>query len=95
MDEISRIGDINSVNNFLDFKLSIKTIIFLVFGWGFACLVIIVFMLGGINNTVDYVANILDTIKTTVIDTKNRNTTAHIEKTIDKTPDKNTDKNND
>jgi hypothetical protein len=91
MDEISRIGDINSVNNFLDFKLSIKTIMFLVFGWGFACLIIIVFMLGGINNTVDYVANILETVKTTVIDTKNKNTTIP----IDKTPDKNTEKNND
>ena len=91
MDEISRIGDINSVNNFLDFKLSIKTIMFLVFGWGFACLIIIVFMLGGINNTVDYVANILETVKTTVIDTKNKNTTIP----IDKTADKNTDKNND
>lgn len=91
MDEISRIGDINSVNNFLDFKLSIKTIMFLVFGWGFACLIIIVFMLGGINNTVDYVANILETVKTTVIDTKNKNTTIP----IDKTADKNTEKNND
>lgn len=64
MDEINKIGDINSINNFFDFKISIKTIVFLVFLWGFACLVIIVFLLGGVNNTVDYMIALIETMKT-------------------------------
>ena len=64
MDEISKIGDINSVNDLFDFKISIKTIILLVFLWGFACLVIIVVLFGGVNNTVDYALAFIETVKT-------------------------------
>jgi hypothetical protein len=64
MDEISKIGDINSMNDLFDFKISIKTIMILVFLWGFGCVVIIVFLLGGINNTVDYMVALIESIKT-------------------------------
>jgi len=64
MDEISKIGDINSMNDLFDFKISIKTIMILVFLWGFGCVVIIVFLLGGINNTVDYAVALIESIKT-------------------------------
>ena len=72
MDEISRLGDINSVNDLFDFKLSIKTIVFLAFAWGAVCLIFIVFMFGGINNTVSYVINIIESVKSTVLDTRNK-----------------------
>jgi hypothetical protein len=64
MDEISKIGDINSMNDLFDFKISIKTIMILVFLWGFGCVVIIVFLLGGINNTVDYAVALIESMKT-------------------------------
>jgi hypothetical protein len=93
MEEISKIGEINSINNLLDFKLSIKTIIFLVFAWGFACLIIIIFMLGGVNNTFDYVTTMLKSTKNTIIDIKNKSNSDV--QPADKNADKNTDKNND
>jgi hypothetical protein len=91
MDDISKMGDINSVNDFFDFKLSIKTIIIFVCGWGFLCLVIVVFMLGGVNNTVKYALNILDTMKTTIVDIKNKNVSKNIVVNDKNTDDKNTD----
>lgn len=71
MDEISKIGEINSVNDFFDFKLSIKTIILLVIAWSFCALVLIVFMLGGVNNTIDYATGIIESAKKKIIINKN------------------------
>lgn len=88
MDEINKIGDINSVNDLFDFKISIKTIIFLTFAWSAVCLVIIVFLFGGLNNTVAYTLNIIESIKSTVLETRNK----HINKPVDKPPETNTDK---
>ena len=96
MDEISKLGDINSVNDLFDFKISIKTIVFLAFVWGAICLVIIVFLFGGVNNTVASTINIIESIKSTVLETRNK----HINKPVDKPPpetnsDKTADKTND
>lgn len=93
MDEISKIGDINSVNDLFDFKLSIKTIVFLALGWGAVCLVIIVFLFGGVNNTVAYFLNISETIKSNILESRNKKINKH---SVEKKPaDINTDKNND
>ena len=50
-------GDINNVNDFLDFKLSIKTILVIVFFWGVICFFVFLFMVGGINNAIDFINN--------------------------------------
>ena len=60
IDEISKIGEINSVNDLFDFKLSIKTIIMLFCALVFFVAIIAVFMLGGVNNTIDYITAIMD-----------------------------------
>ena len=88
MDEISKLGDINSVNDLFDFKISIKTIIFLTFAWCAVCLVVIVFLFGGINNTVAYTINIIESIKSTVLESRNK----HVNKPVDNPPETNTDK---
>ena len=67
IDEFNKIGEINSVNDFFDFKLSIKTIIFLVIAWGFFATIFVVFMLGGVNNTIDYMMNLIETTKKKII----------------------------
>ncbi len=92
MDEISKLGDINSVNDLFDFKISIKTIIFLTFAWCAVCLVIIVFLFGGINNTVAYTINIIESIKSTVLDSRNKHVNKPIDKPVDNPPETNTDK---
>lgn len=63
IEEISKIGEINSVGDFLDFKLSVKTIIILVVAWSIFVSIVVVFMLGGINNTIDYLTSIFESTK--------------------------------
>lgn len=76
MDELGKINNINSVGDLLDFKLSIKTIALIVFGWGCVFAVIVVFMLGGVSNTLDYVTNFLDSAKKMIIDKKPKQASA-------------------
>jgi hypothetical protein len=71
IDELNKIGDINSVNDLFDFKLSIKTIVLLVVAWGFVAAIAVVFMLGGVNNTVDYITDLIESTKKKVILNKN------------------------
>ena len=66
MEEINKIGNINSVNDFFEFKISIKTIILILFLWSLRCLVVIVLFFGGINNTVAYMLSITENIKTAI-----------------------------
>jgi len=77
IDEISKIGEINSVNDLFDFKLSIKTIILLFCAWCFFATIFVVFMLGGVNNTIDYITTIMDHIKQKVILTKTKKTSSN------------------
>ena len=72
MDELGKLSDINSVGDLLDFKLSLKTIAIIAFLWCAACALIIVIMLGGVSNTMDYVTNLLDTAKKTIITQKGK-----------------------
>jgi hypothetical protein len=72
MEEMNKLGDINSVNDLFDFKISIKTILFLAVAWGAVCLVVLVFMFGGVNNTVKYVLTLLETLKSTVLKSRNK-----------------------
>jgi len=70
IEELSKIGDINSINDFFDFKISIKTIIMLMILWGIGASIVIVFMFGGINNTIDYATNIIESTKKSIVITK-------------------------
>lgn len=70
MDEISKIGDINSVNDFLDFKLSIKTIMFLVIAWAGLCGIIFIIIMGGVNNSIAYLTTMLNSTKDVIIKIK-------------------------
>ena len=63
IEEINKIGEIQSVGDFFDFKLSIKTIILVLFAWAIFITLFIIFMLGGINNTIDYINNIINATK--------------------------------
>ena len=67
LEEIGKIGDINSVNDFLHFKLSIKTIMIGLMLWGACAFVFVIFLFGGINNTVDYVKNIINSTKKSIV----------------------------
>jgi hypothetical protein len=73
MDEISKIGDVNSVNDILDFKLSVKTILILLFLWICICIVGFVIFMGGINNAIAYLTNIMNSTKKTIIEIKTNN----------------------
>ncbi len=64
--------EINNVNDFFDFKLSIKTIIFIIVGGSLLVLLIVILMLGGVNNTIDYLTNIINSTKKTIIERKNK-----------------------
>ena len=70
IEELSKIGDINSVSDFFEFKISIKTIIMLLILWGIGASIVIVFMFGGINNTIDYATNIIESTKKSIVITK-------------------------
>ena len=74
MDEISKIGNVNSVNDILEFKLSVKTIIILLFLWIIICIVGFIIFMGGINNAIAYLTNILNSTKKTIIEIKTNTT---------------------
>lgn len=74
MDEISKIGDVNSVNDILDFKLSVKTILILFFLWIVICIVGFVIFMGGINNAITYLTNVMNSTKKTIIEIKTNTT---------------------
>ena len=67
MDELSKVGDINSVGDFFDFKLSIKSIIIIGIIWSILAGLFIIFIFGGVNNTIEYVNNILKSTKKSIV----------------------------
>ena len=71
MDNINKIGQINSVNDLFDFKLSIKTLVILFIIWCIGALCVTIFMFGGVNNTIDYFNNLIDETKSKLITNKN------------------------
>jgi hypothetical protein len=73
MDEIGKIGEINSINDLLDFKLSLKTIAVVGFLGGSFWLVVIVFMLGGVSNTMEIISSFFDAAKNTVTNVRDKN----------------------
>jgi len=75
LDEINKIGDINSVNDLFDFKLSIKTIIMLAVAWSICAGIFVIFMFGGINNTIEYATNVLESTKKSIIINKDKTST--------------------
>ena len=71
IDELNQFGNINSINDFFDFKFSIKTIVILTFLASCAFLVFIIVLFGGVNNTVDYLSTIIETTKSSINKNKN------------------------
>jgi hypothetical protein len=71
MDNINKIGQINSVNDLFDFKLSIKTLVILFIIWFIVALCVIILMFGGVNNTIDYFNKMIDETKSKLITNKN------------------------
>jgi hypothetical protein len=71
IDELNQIGNINSINDFLEFKFSVKTIVILVFLASCAFLIFTVVLFGGVNNTVEYLSTIIETTKTSINKNKN------------------------
>ena len=80
MDEISKLGDINTVNDFFEYKLSIKTILIIIFIWGVICFIIVIIAFGGVNNAINYMFSTLNSVKTTLVEIKNKNTGKNSEK---------------
>ena len=75
LDEINKIGEINSVNDLFEFKLSIKTIIMLAIAWSICAGIFVIFMFGGINNTIEYATNVLESTKKSIIINKDKTST--------------------
>lgn len=67
INEMNKIGEINSVNDIFDFKLSIKTIILLIIAWCVFVTIFVIFMFGGVNNTIDYMMGLMETTKKKII----------------------------
>jgi hypothetical protein len=72
IEEIHKIGEINSVNDLFEFKLTIKTIILLMFLGGVCFVIFVIFMLGGVNNTIDYLTTIIDSSKNAIAERKKK-----------------------
>lgn len=71
IDEINQIGNINSINDLLDFKFSVKTLMLLAFLAGCVYLVFVIILFGGVNNTVDYISVLIETTKNSINKNKN------------------------
>ena len=67
MGEIEKICNINSINDFFEFKISVKLIIFVAVIYFICCSIFVVFMLGGVNNTIKNITNILNSTKKAII----------------------------
>jgi hypothetical protein len=67
IEEIGKLGEINSINDFFDFKFTVKTIIILGFIYSILASIVVVFLFGGVNNTMDYVTDIIETTKQKII----------------------------
>lgn len=74
IDEINKIGEINSVNDFFDFKLSIKTMIILFIIWCFFVVIFTIFLFGGVDNTVEYMLRLMEITKKKIILNKDTKT---------------------
>ena len=71
IEELGQIGNINSFNDLLDFKFSVKTIIILMFLAGSGFILFVILLFGGVNNTVDYLSSIIQSTKIALDKNKN------------------------
>ena len=67
IEEIGKLGEINSINDLFDFKFTVKTIIILGFIYSILASIVVVFLFGGVNNTMDYITDIIETTKQKII----------------------------
>jgi len=71
LDEINKIGDISSIEDVFEFKFSIKSIVLILMIFGFCFLIFLIMVFGGIENTTEYIFNIIETTKTHLKKNKN------------------------
>jgi hypothetical protein len=81
IEELNKIGDINSIGDLFDFKLSIKTIILLLIVWGMFAFAFVIFIFGGVNNTIDYATNVIEATKQYIVINKDKKTNTKNEHT--------------
>jgi hypothetical protein len=67
IEEIGKLGEINSINDFFDFKFTVKTLIIIGFIYSILASIVVVFLFGGVNNTMDYITDIIETTKQKII----------------------------
>ena len=72
INDIKKLGDADSIGDLLDFKLSIKTLIILAILWGLGATIVIVLLFGGVNNTIDYAINTIETTKKSILINKDK-----------------------
>jgi hypothetical protein len=72
LEEINKIGEIDSVGDILDFKLSIKTLIILAMLGGIGATIFVVLLFGGVNNTIDYANGIIEATKKSIVINKDK-----------------------
>ena len=71
LDEINKIGEISSIEDVFEFKFSIKSMILIALLGGFCFLIFLVMVFGGIENTIEYIFNMIETTKTHLKKNKN------------------------
>lgn len=71
LDEINKIGEINSIEDVFEFKFSVKSLVLIAMLVGFCFLIFLVMIFGGIENTTEYVFNLIETTKTHLKKNKN------------------------
>ena len=84
MDEIEKIGEIHTINDVLNFKLSIKTMAILAFVVGSFWLVVIIFMLGGVSNTMEIISGLFDSAKSALKNNKGNTAKRNVKDDRDK-----------
>ena len=63
MNEIAKISEISSLNDFLDYKFSVKTLLIIGIIGAFFGSIFVVVIMGGVKNTQDYIKKTLYDIK--------------------------------
>jgi len=71
LDELNKIGEISSIEDVFDFRFSIKTLLLIALLVGFCSLIILVMVFGGIENTTEYIFNLIEITKSHLKKNKN------------------------
>lgn len=65
-EDVTNFTKINDIDSFLNYKISIKTMIGLGSIWGILMIVCVIILLGGIDNTIEVLKSLFNITKNTV-----------------------------